>query len=61
MAIVRVFDEDGTTLLAESQIVASAPFNLRVIRALPGVTVSSWIQVPNQNGESLPLEDSLLQ
>jgi hypothetical protein len=53
MAIIRVYEDDGTTLLAESGTDdISAPFNLKVVKFIrPVFTRSGWIQIPDGSGK----------
>jgi hypothetical protein len=59
MAIIRVYEDDGTTLLAESGTDdISAPFNLKVVKFIGlGVTWSGWIQIPDGSGKLQQLHD----
>ena len=59
MAIIRVYDEDDGTLLAESGTDdISAPFNLKVVKFISlGCTRSGWIQIPDGTGTLQPIED----
>jgi hypothetical protein len=58
MPIVRVYEDDGTTLLAESGTDdISAPFNLKVVKVIRlGFTQSGWIQIPDGSGKLQKLE-----
>lgn len=58
MSIVRIYENDGRTLLKEFETDDLVPpFNLKVVKFIrPGFTRSGWNQIPDRAGNVQPLE-----
>ncbi len=61
MAIIRVYEDDGTLLAERGTDGMSAPFTIKVIKVVnrsgPRVTQSFSTQVPDTDGHVQPLDD----